>query len=190
MQDRSSPDLGSFRRVIAHPALTELYDFWLAHRGEKPAMLRSDLDPMDIPHLLKNLILADVSEGGRAIRYRLVGTEIVTAHGVDYTGKTIEELTSGATLDFTRDLYSMVVGQAIPVFSQGHFRWAGKEHCWTKRLHLPLTRDGKNIDVVLVGQVYETSSAVNREELRPARPEELVADQAACDAVSTSRNSS
>ncbi len=142
-------------------------------------MLREELDPTLIPQILKSLILADVGRGGHDIRYRLVGTEIVAAHGIDYTGKTIEELTSGSTLDFTRDLYGTVVQQAIPVFSQGHFRWAGKEHCWTKRLHLPLSKAGDIVDVVLVGQVYETKSPGNREQLRPARPEELEADPAA-----------
>lgn len=143
-------------------------------------MLRRDLDPTEIPQLLKSLILADVAKGGHDIRYRLVGTEIVTAHGIDYTGKTIEELTSGTTLEFTRELYGTVVNQVIPVFSQGHFRWAGKEHCWTKRLHLPLSRTGDEIDMVLVGQVYESKSPGNREELRPARPEELKGD---CDGL-------
>lgn len=177
MQDDSSENSGSFRSVITHPLLRELYDFWLARRGPSGAMLRGDLDPTEIPQMLKSLILADVANGGHDIKYRLVGTEIVAAHGIDYTGKTIEELTSGSTLDFTRDLYGTVVRQAVPVFSQGHFRWAGKEHCWTKRLHLPLSRDGVEVDVVLVGQIYETKNPVNREHLRPARPEELEADR-------------
>ncbi len=61
-------------------------------------MPRSALDPMAIPGLLKNLLLADVDEGGQSISYRLVGTEIVAAHGVDFTGWSIDRLTSGATI--------------------------------------------------------------------------------------------
>lgn len=179
MQNHISPNPVSFRRTITHAALLELYDLWQQSRGDNPAMPRSSLDPTKIPHLLKNLILVDVIADGGSLRYRLVGTEIVAAHGIDYTGKTLEELTSGATLDFTRNLYSTIIGQAVPVFSQGRFKWEGKEHCWTKRLHLPLTRDGENIDVVLVGQVYETAVADRAEEVRPARPEELANDQTA-----------
>ncbi len=179
MQNQISQNPVSFRRALIHPVLLELYDLWQLSRGDNPAMPRSGLDPTKIPHLLKNLILVDVTNGVQALRYRLVGTEIVTAHGVDYTGKTLEELTSGATLDFTRNLYGTVIGQAVPVFSQGRFKWEGKEHCWTKRLHLPLTRDGEKIDVVLVGQIYETAVAERAEEIRPARPEELASDQAA-----------
>src|SRR3546814_16270881 len=62
------------------------------------------------------------------------------AHGFDFTGWTIERLTSGATLAFTRHLYGTVVTRAVPVYSDGHFRWAEKEYHWTKRLHLPPSR--------------------------------------------------
>ena len=130
-------------------------------------MLRVDLEPLDLPQILPNLILSDVSDGGRAIRYRLVGTAIATAHGFDYTGKTVEELTSGSTLDFTRDLYGHIVGAALPVYSEGQFRWAGKEYRWTHRLHLPLSRQGDVVDMVLAGQFFS--------ETRPEGTENLIA---------------
>ncbi|WP_179953912.1 hypothetical protein [Denitrobaculum tricleocarpae] len=52
-------------------------------------------------------------------------------------------------------------------------------------MHLPVTRDGETIDVILVGQVYESVEAERPEEVRPARPDELAADQAACDCLKT-----
>jgi hypothetical protein len=179
MQDRPLQSDPSFRRQISHPMLRELYDYWQRHRGAGAFMPREKLDPVEIPLLLKNLILADVADGGHTISYRLVGTEIVIAHGMDYTGKSVEELTDGTTLAFTRNLYSMIVCQSVPVFSQGRFRWAGKEHCWTKRLHLPLSRSGTAVDMVLVGQIFESVEAGNQEQLLPARPEDLAADQTA-----------
>ncbi|WP_193369631.1 PAS domain-containing protein [Pelagibius marinus] len=168
----------SFRRHIAHPGLRELYDHWLQHSREGIGMPRDAFDPTAMPRLLKNLILSDVGDGGRAIRYRLVGTEIVAAHGFDYTGLTIEELTSGSTLAFARRLYTLVVSRAAPVYSEGNFRWAEKEFHWTKRLHLPLSRGGEAVDMVLVGQFYE--AVVGEDDLLlPAEPAELAADRAA-----------
>ena len=182
MQIKASKGQTSFRPVVGHAALIELYDFWLLHRGDSPIMPKSKLDPVEIPHLLKNLILADVLDGGRSVRYRLVGTEIVRAHGVDYTGQTLEELTQGTTLSFSQTLYGLVISHAAPVFSQGRFRWEGKEHCWTKRLHLPLTKDSTEVDFVLVGQIFEGGDLSKSEELRPARPEEMKADRLSLDA--------
>lgn len=173
----ASYDGVSFRRRIAHPLLRQLYDFWLDRRGDKIAMLRSDLDPVAIPKLLPNLILSDVGDEGRSIRYRLVGTNIVQAHGSDYTGLTIEQLTSGSTLEFTRKLYGAVVGVGLPVYSEGSFRWDGKEFRWTKRLHLPLTRDGLAINMVLAGQVFEPENTGATELIFNASADQVAADR-------------
>lgn len=169
----------SFRDRIADSDLQALYDYWLSHSSADRVMARARLDPTAIPSLLKHLLLADVGNGGRDISYRLVGTEIVAAHGFDFTGWTIERLTSGRTLDFTYRLYGTVVEQAVPVYSEGRFRWVDKEYHWTKRLHLPLSRDGDGeVDMVLVGQVYEIQHGPG-ELVLPARPEEIAADRAA-----------
>lgn len=175
MQERRE-DRPSFRRRIADRRLRDLYDFWLARRGSRPVMLRDDLDPTLIPALLKNLVLADIDDGGLSIRYRLVGTEVVAAHGLDYTGMTVEELTSGSTLEFTRRLYGVVIGQSVPVYSEGRFRWEDREYHLTRRLHLPLSRSGDAVDVVLLGQVFDVEHAGVDERLVPALAEELAAD--------------
>jgi hypothetical protein len=169
----------SFRRRIADPELQALYDYWLDHSSDGAVMARDDLDPAAFPHLLRNLILSDVADAGRDIRYRLVGTDIVAAHGFDFTGWTVDRLTSGATLAFTRRLYGTVVSKAVPVYSEGRFRWVDKEYHWTKRLHLPLSRSGDGqVDMVLVGQFFTPSHGAG-ELLVPAQPAQLVADRAA-----------
>jgi hypothetical protein len=141
-------------------------------------MPRARLDPVDIPQLLRFLILADVGDGGRQIRYRLVGTEIVAAHGMDYTGLTVQQLTAGPTLDYTYRLYGPVVRDALPVYSEGRFRWADREYRRTKRLHLPLTRGGTEVDMAVVMQVFEQDDGDAGELLVAARPDELAADLA------------
>ena len=141
-------------------------------------MPRSALDPVAIPGLLQNLILSDVADGGREINYRLVGTAIVEAHGFDYTGWTVQRLTSGTTLAFTQRLYGMVVSRAAPVYSEGQFRWEDKEYHWAKRLHLPLSREGDGqVNMVLVGQFFESEHG-KEELLLPARPAQLINDRA------------
>lgn len=169
----------SFRDRIAHPDLRSLYVYWLAHSGEGGVMPRAALDPAAMPRLLKHLALADVADGGQSIRYRLVGTELVVAHGFDFTGAQIEQLADGDDLAFAHALYSLVVTRAVPAYSEGTFRWVDKKFHWTKRLHLPLSREGDGrVDQVLVGQFYEAEQGVG-ELVLPARPEEVAADRAA-----------
>ncbi len=176
MSDRASTEVSSFRRHITHAKLSDLYDYWLSRRGTHFAMLRRDLDPIAIPKLLQNLILSDVGNEGDDIRYRLVGTEIAKAHGFDYTGLTIEELTSGPTLDFTRTLYRTVVTKMVPIFSEGHFQWPDRQYNWTKRLHLPITKSGDSVDMVLCGQVFGARGQNSGEQILEATPEEISAD--------------
>ncbi len=175
--DQTAQNRPSFRRRIADATLLSLYDYWLAKAGPGVAMARDDLDPAQIPRLLRNLILADVGDGGRAIRYRVVGTDIAAAHGLDYTGMTVEELTSGDTLDFTRRLYGRVVADRVPVYSEGRFQWFEKEYRWTKRLHLPVSRQGGAVDMVLAGQIFEIDQSKSVEQVVPASLEELAADR-------------
>lgn len=174
MQPATNP---SFRSSIGQPRLVELYDYWLARLQPSGAMLRADLEPLELPQLLSHLILSDVGDGGRAIRYRLVGTAISTAHGFDYTGKTVEELTSGSTLEFTRALYGRIVAEAIPIYSEGHFRWAGREYRWTHRLHLPLSRDGEVVDMVLAGQFFSEKRPDGEERMIAALPAQIAHDR-------------
>jgi hypothetical protein len=58
----------------------------LAEEGRGRALpSRSDIDPIEIPRLLPHIMLVDVMGPG-LYRYRLVGTEIATAMGVNARG--------------------------------------------------------------------------------------------------------
>lgn len=169
----------SFGARIGDRRLKALYDYWLDRRGVRDVVLREHFDPADLPKLLKYLILADVGDGGRSIRYRVVGTEIVAAHGMDYTGLTVQELTTGPTLDYTYALYGAVVRNRLPVYSEGRFRWSEREYRLTRRLHLPLSRSGEAVDMVLAGQVFDGAQPGRDETMVPATPAEVGADLAA-----------
>ena len=91
---------------------------------------------------------------------------------------TVEQLTSGSTLDYTRRLYRTVVTESVPVYSEGQFQWADKEFRWTKRLHVPMTRDGSAVDLVLACQIFEYEMPDGSERMLPARPGQIAADRA------------
>lgn len=162
-----------FRTLIAHPALGQLYDYWLGQRAGRRAPLRRDIDPIAMPKLLPDLIIAEQA-GADDLRYRLVGTRIVRAHGLDYTGWPLSELaTQRDAHALARQLYAPVLEQALPVHSEGPFRW-------TRRLHLPMSTTGERIDQALVGQVFDARASDGAASLvRAATPEEIAEDEAA-----------
>lgn len=168
-----------FRTLIAHPALRQLYDYWLGQRAGRPAPLRRDIDPVAMPKLLPDLIIAERT-GPEDLRYRLVGTRIVRAHGLDYTGWLLSDLArKHDALALARQLYTPVLDRGLPVYSEGPFAWPGGEFRWTRRLHLPMSRTGERIDMAVVGQVFDARSQTRADPMiRPATPEELAADEA------------
>lgn len=68
-----------------------LHAWWMAHRaGDIPP--RTALEPADLKRLLPNLLIADVEADPFRIRYRLVGTKVVAATGLDFTGRYLDQL--------------------------------------------------------------------------------------------------
>ncbi len=53
---------------------------------------RKDIEPTEIPDLLANVVLVDVTQDPLDFRYRLIGTAIVERIAFDYTGKHFTEL--------------------------------------------------------------------------------------------------
>ena len=52
--------MNTFRESILHPKLVQLYDYWDTIRDVRAMPGRRDMDPLDIPKLLANMVLYDV----------------------------------------------------------------------------------------------------------------------------------
>jgi hypothetical protein len=71
-----------------------LHDWWVDHcNGGIPD--RSALDPFALKTLLPNMLIAEVERDPLRIRYRLVGTRVVEATGIDFTGQYLDDLVPG-----------------------------------------------------------------------------------------------
>src|SRR5437764_15141316 len=102
----SSPDRGDTAATPALPGgelaavpigderLQQLYAYWRDKAGERSLPARADLDPIEIPLLLPHVMLVDVLPSGR-YRYRLIGTENARAHGINATGRHLDEVLPG-----------------------------------------------------------------------------------------------
>src|SRR4051794_10782916 len=73
-----------------------LYRYWQSLRRGRRLPARADVDPIEIPALLPNLILIDVEPSPLRFRYRLVGTRIVSYRAElqipDHTGRYADEV--------------------------------------------------------------------------------------------------
>jgi len=70
-------------------AWKQLYRYWLSkHVAGRPPTRREIDPPIDVPHLIANVMLIDAE--GDIFRYRLVGSAFWHRYGFELTGTTIE----------------------------------------------------------------------------------------------------
>ncbi|MBM3571189.1 MAG: PAS domain-containing protein [Alphaproteobacteria bacterium] len=92
-------DLQPIRTVtgIESKRLGGLFGYWHSKRRGRRMPDRADIDPLDIPKILPNIVLVEsMPERLDCFRYRLIGAEIVRAFGRDLTGQTTDEILTPA----------------------------------------------------------------------------------------------
>jgi len=152
----ADPALAAAISPITDDRLQSLHDYWRQKAAVRAMPRRADIDPGEIPKLLADVMLVDVMPDGR-YRYRLIGTANTAAHGINATGRYLDEVLPGpAYRAHVIGLYDECVGTARPVYSESLFmspqRRVAERH--TKVLFLPLSDNGKQVDIVLVMQVF------------------------------------
>ena len=141
---------------IGDERLQQLYAYWRDKAGERSLPARADLDPIEIPLLLPHVMLVDVLPSGR-YRYRLIGTENARAHGINATGRHLDEVLPGPEYRaHVIGLYDECVRTRRALYFECLFLSAPQREMerHTKVLFLPLSGDGKQVNIVLVGQVF------------------------------------
>lgn len=138
----------------ADPRLHAVLGYWSGKKGGRPMPARRDIDPLELGSgILPHLMLVDVEAGPR-FRYRLFGTVVSEHFGMDATGRYIDEVMIGQYKDFILGLYGDVIAMKKPVYSTSVYGPQAERNMLTQRLMLPLSGDGKNVDMVLGCQVF------------------------------------
>lgn len=145
--------------------LAAAYFYWRRKRGNRRMPSRAEIDPIEIPRLLPDVMLVDVLGDGR-YRYRLIGTENARAHGINATGRYLDEVLPG--LEYRKHvtgLYDECVRERRPVYTECLFLspqlQAPERH--TKVIFLPLSEDGETVNIVFVLQVFLYVAQISRD---------------------------
>lgn len=136
--------------------LRQAHDYWQGKKAGRRMPRRADIDPTEIPKLLKDVMLVDVLPDGR-YRYRLIGTGNTQAHGIHATGRYLDEVLPGPEYKaHVIALYDECVSSRLALYSECLFmspqRRAPERH--TKVLFMPLAEDGDTVNLVFVMQVF------------------------------------
>jgi len=136
---------------FAWPEMNEIHAYWLAKRGQRRMPSRQDIEPTEIPRLLRNVMLIDVLHDPARFRYRLIGTNVVDATGENRTGKCFDSVDFFAANPIVREQYAAAVATGEPVHSlEPFYRLDTRREYEVERLLLPLSSDGVTVDMILV----------------------------------------
>ncbi len=140
---------------ISSEVLRDLHAYWDRKRTGRDMPSRSDIDPLDIPRILPNLILFDIEPGSRRLKVRLVGTAIVELYGADYTGRYLDEIDFGDRREQILQDYAVALEQRCPSVSNHLFWNLRGTHIGVERLILPLSDDQKDVNMLLAGIAFK-----------------------------------
>jgi hypothetical protein len=147
----------AFLDYVGDERLKGLYGYWVKHWKGSKLPGRQDIDPIAMgAAVLPLLLLTEVVRGeGQAyrLRYRLVGSEIEARFNSRMTGRFIDELMHGQYLSYIVQLYADAIERRAAVYSESAYQQKTSA-TFTKRLLMPLSSDGKVIDLVMGAQVF------------------------------------
>lgn len=139
------------RSTIASARLRQLYDYWNRRRAGRAMPARADIDPVDIPRLLPNLLLLEVEPGSGRLKVRVAGTAVVDMYGGDYTGRYLDEIEFGDRRPAVLHDYLACLRSRQPYISEHSFWTRRGVTVRMERVILPLSEDGETVSHLLAG---------------------------------------
>lgn len=124
-----------------------LLAFWNELRGTREMPSRADFSPADMVPYLPYIGLADVEHDPQRFRTRLAGTGIVTECGVDLTGVYYDQMPNPEGIVRRA---AWVAENRRPCFAHDlPLTWASRDFSSYATLIMPLSADGKQVDMLL-----------------------------------------
>lgn len=141
---------------IESAAIRALFRYWRSKCPEGGIPRRADIDPVDIPGLMPNLLIVDIERDPFRVRYRLVGTRIVEMTGFEFTGKYLDEIALDSFEGLFEECYQAACEAKSAIMTR--IRWslspdivAEYDVCF-----LPLSDDGETVNMALSLECYES----------------------------------
>lgn len=151
-----------FRACLPEGSLLRILDYWRHRRGDGRWPGRADLDPVDIPDLLPDVVLLDVVGEPPRFRKRLVGSAIVAREGRDSTGDWLEETINPAVRQEVLRQHVEAAGEPEGNCYRVEFLGVDRRLYSYQRLLLPLSGDGRRVDMLFGGARFLPSEAPDR----------------------------
>ncbi len=149
------------------PRIRAIYNYWDSKRHGHRMPSRADIDPVDIPNFLPNVILVDMEHDPFLLRYRLVGTDIVSKCGFDLTGKIVGDAYFGPDADSVLAHYRYIVETRDIRLADAPFVEPRGWYVYAERIIMPLSDDDDTVNMVFIYALWSHAPKNKDERLRP-----------------------
>jgi hypothetical protein len=137
------------------PKLKEAIAYWQMKRGSRLAPKRDDINPREIKAILPHFQVLELVDGGPAYRPRLMGTAIVEAMKEDITGRLFDEKSTAPAAQRALRAVRWILENKKPLRTFApRTAIAGQDYLSHESVFLPLSSDGKTIDMLAVVGVF------------------------------------
>jgi hypothetical protein len=137
-----------------HPNLLRLLAYWRSKLMGRQMPSRADIDPLEMKEWLGNLVLVEFFGEVSRYRVRVDGTNVAEIGGLGRTGKGAESLTSEAERELLFQQYAAVLDNRIPAYYETEFTNSEGRFLRESKLLLPLSADGRVVNMILAGIYY------------------------------------
>ncbi|MTI11073.1 MULTISPECIES: PAS domain-containing protein [Curvivirga] len=135
--------------TYCHPKIKAFYEYWQSKQPEDGMPGRQDITPEEMISFLPGITLVDKNEDGE-LRYRLVGTMEVEMRGEDPTGRLVAQGHLATNEHPAIDNYNLVLNTGKFLYEHNEVMDHKDMHLLDECLFLPLAKDHKNPDMVIV----------------------------------------
>lgn len=160
-----TPEFDAVMAAPEHGELRDFFAYWQSKRTEEGLPLRADIDPVDIPKLLPNVLLIDViGQPAYDFLYRLLGTAIVDVDGVDYKGSLLSDMVPSTEAFHHIWQHHLDAAAGIVELRLDSMRWvrdSSRDHIDYVILLLPLRRNGEVVET-LIGYIHYLMDDLHR----------------------------
>ena len=136
---------------LSSELIIEGFRYWQSKRTGDGIPARSAFDPLlEIPGLVRFMMLKDVQWEPLDFRYRLVGTGLLSHLTTDWTGKFMSEVEYQRPPSTIWDYHKHVAESGQPLFIKPNYVGPHKDYLFIESVMLPLAKDHRRVDMIMI----------------------------------------
>lgn len=138
---------------LSNSTLKSIYQYWLDRKGEYLVSPHPDLGEDGIGRFLPHINIITVENNPDRYKMSVIGDATVKAMGIDMVGRYLDDFPFINSL--LKRQYDWLVTEKRPYLNHDKLKWSKKSFLEYYALGLPLSGNGTDVDMLMIGIYYQ-----------------------------------